>query len=74
MASKRQAGSDSDDLELDTIRQDKKPKKEHADEKHTLDSDEEDSRDKEIYNVLNPDDIEGAEDGVARMEGDIRVN
>lgn len=40
--------------------------------KHSLDSDEEDSgAEEERNNVLNADDIEGEEDGVAGMEGEV---
>ncbi|XP_045502863.1 CD2 antigen cytoplasmic tail-binding protein 2 homolog isoform X1 [Colias croceus] len=42
--------------------------------KHSLDSDEEDSgAEEEKQNVLNADDIEGEEDGVAGMEGEITI-
>ncbi|CAH2050462.1 unnamed protein product, partial [Iphiclides podalirius] len=42
--------------------------------KHSLDSDEEDSgAEEEKKNVLNADDIEGEEEGVAGMEGEITI-
>lgn len=42
--------------------------------KHTLDSDEEDSGDDEgQYNVLEENDIEGEEDGIARVDGDVKI-
>ncbi|XP_028173548.1 CD2 antigen cytoplasmic tail-binding protein 2 homolog [Ostrinia furnacalis] len=42
--------------------------------KHSLDSDEEDSgAEEEKNNVLNADDIEGEEDGVGGMEGEIAI-
>ncbi|XP_072942959.1 CD2 antigen cytoplasmic tail-binding protein 2 homolog [Epargyreus clarus] len=48
------------------------PKKEGK--KHSLDSDEEDSgAEEERNNVLNVDDIEGEEDGVGGMEGEITI-
>lgn len=40
--------------------------------KHSLDSDEEDSAaEEEKQNVLNADDIEGEEEGIAGMEGEV---
>jgi CD2 antigen cytoplasmic tail-binding protein 2 len=40
--------------------------------KHSLDSDEEDSgAEEEKQNVLNADDIEGEEDGIAGVEGEV---
>lgn len=40
--------------------------------KHSLDSDEEDSgAEDEKNNVLNADDIEGEEEGIAGMEGEV---
>ncbi|XP_047506913.1 CD2 antigen cytoplasmic tail-binding protein 2 homolog [Pieris napi] len=42
--------------------------------KHSLDSDEEDSAaEEEKQNVLNADDIEGEEEGIAGMEGEITI-
>lgn len=41
--------------------------------KHTLDSDEEDSGDDEKYNVLDDNDIEGEETGVAGIVDDVKV-
>ncbi|XP_041975678.1 CD2 antigen cytoplasmic tail-binding protein 2 homolog [Aricia agestis] len=42
--------------------------------KHSLDSDEEDSAaEEEKQNVLNADDIEGEEDGIGGMEGEITI-
>ncbi|XP_047530534.1 CD2 antigen cytoplasmic tail-binding protein 2 homolog [Vanessa atalanta] len=50
----------------------RKPSKEGK--KHSLDSDEEDSAaEEEKQNVLNADDIEGEEDGVAGMEGEVTI-
>lgn len=47
-----------------------KPKKEGK--KHSLDSDEEDSAaEEEKQNVLNADDIEGEEEGVGGLEGEV---
>lgn len=47
-----------------------KPKKEGK--KHSLDSDEEDSAaEEEKHNVLNADDIEGEEEGVGGLEGEV---
>lgn len=48
----------------------KGPKKEGK--KHSLDSDEEDSgAEEERNNVMHADDIEGEEDGVGGMEGEV---
>ncbi|XP_058464225.1 CD2 antigen cytoplasmic tail-binding protein 2 homolog [Malaya genurostris] len=42
--------------------------------KHTLDSDEEDSGDDDTqYNVLTENDIEGEEDGIARVDGETKI-
>ncbi|KAG4072572.1 hypothetical protein HA402_004661 [Bradysia odoriphaga] len=41
--------------------------------KHTLDSEEEDSGDDETYNIMNDNDIEGEEDGVSGMDGEVKV-
>lgn len=42
--------------------------------KHSLDSDEEDSgAEEERKNVLNADDIEGEEEGVAGLEGEVSM-
>lgn len=52
--------------------QERKPTKEGK--KHSLDSDEEDSAaEEEKQNVLNADDIEGEEDGVGGMEGEVTI-
>lgn len=49
----------------------KKEKKKEG-KKHSLDSDEEDSgAEEEKNNVLHAEDIEGEEDGVAGMEGEV---
>ncbi|XP_062555594.1 CD2 antigen cytoplasmic tail-binding protein 2 homolog [Armigeres subalbatus] len=42
--------------------------------KHTLDSDEEDSGDDEAqYNVLDGNDIEGEEDGISRVDDEVKI-
>ncbi|KAJ8920422.1 hypothetical protein NQ315_005288 [Exocentrus adspersus] len=43
----------------------------HGDKKHTLDSDEEDEVDED--NVLDADDIEGEEEGIARQDGEQKM-
>lgn len=61
--------SASEAFELGDNKQ-KVPKKEGK--KHSLDSDEEDSgAEEERNNVMNADDIEGEEDGVGGMEGEV---
>lgn len=42
--------------------------------KHTLDSDEEDDEEKsEKYNVMDPEYLEGEEDGVSRVDNDVKI-
>lgn len=41
--------------------------------KHTLDSDEEDSGEDEKYNIMDENDIEGEEQGIAGIDDDIKV-
>lgn len=59
----------SEAFELDDTKE-TLPKKEGK--KHSLDSDEEDSgAEEERNNVMNADDIEGEEEGVGGMEGEV---
>ncbi|XP_055316800.1 CD2 antigen cytoplasmic tail-binding protein 2 homolog [Sitodiplosis mosellana] len=52
----------------------KKPKTYEHVNKHTLDSDEEDSDvDESRYNVLDEEEIQGEEDGVSGMDGDVKI-
>lgn len=52
----------------------KKPKGHEHVKKHTLESDEEDSDvDADRYNILDEDDIQGEEDGVAKMDGEVKI-
>lgn len=62
-----------EDNYLDDLVEDKQSNRPST-SKHTLDSDEEDSGDDEDqYNVLNENDIEGEEDGIARVDGEVKI-
>lgn len=52
----------------------KKFKEQEYVKKHTLESDEEDSdADNDRYNILDENDIQGEEDGVAGMDGEVKI-
>lgn len=52
----------------------KKRKEQEYVKKHTLESDEEDSdADNDRYNILDENDIQGEEDGVAGIEGEVKI-
>jgi len=69
MAQKRSA---AEIFEGDILESVKHQRVEHV-KKHTLDSEEEDSGEDETYNIMNENDIEGEEDGISGMEGEVKV-
>uniref|UniRef100_A0A0K8TMK0 Putative cd2 antigen cytoplasmic tail-binding protein 2 n=1 Tax=Tabanus bromius TaxID=304241 RepID=A0A0K8TMK0_TABBR len=61
------------DLELgEVIEGQEKIFKGESSKKHTLDSDEEDSGDEDRYNILDENDIEGEEEGISGVEGEVK--
>lgn len=69
--SKRGAEVLSGDEYLESVKKRKEP--EYV-KKHTLESDEDDSDvENDKYNILDGNDIEGEEDGVAGIEGEVKI-
>lgn len=69
--SKRAAEVLTGDEYLESVK--KQKEHEHV-KKHTLESDEEDSDvDEDRYNILDENDIQGEEDGVAGMDGEVKI-